>query len=41
MELTVTDQLALAKLLGVQQAALTKTEKEFATWSGENPAILS
>jgi hypothetical protein len=41
MEVTVADQLAFAKLHGVQEAPLIETAKAFAAWSGQNPAILA
>lgn len=41
MEVTVPDQLAFAKLHGVREAILIESAKAFATWSGQNPAILA
>lgn len=41
MEVTVPDQLAFAKLHGVQEATLIETAKAFAIWSRQNPAILA
>lgn len=41
MEIKVADQLAFAKQHGVREATLIETEKAFATWSGQDPAILT